>query len=146
MVSLLGMGYHLYTDSWYTAVSLAESLLYEGTNLTGTVWGNQKYLPKGVKQKLLKGDSIAYHKEKLVCVGWQNKKHVILLSAEGLSKMITYNSTCNREHQCPEIVPNYNLHMGGVDLSEHLMCYMFWGERRTIRWNKVFFSQYLVEY
>ena len=30
-----------------------------------------------------------------------------------------------REHQCPEIVPNYNLHMGSVDLSEHLMCYVF---------------------
>ena len=72
MGPLLGMGYHLYTDNWYTTVPLAESLLSEGTNLTGTVWGNQKYLPKGV--------------------GWQDKKHEILLSTEGLSKMITYTS------------------------------------------------------
>ena len=82
MGPLLGMGYHLYT---------------EGTNLTGTVRGNRKYLPKGVKHKLSKGDSIAYRKEKLVCVGWQDKKHVILLSTEGLSKMITYTSKRNRE-------------------------------------------------
>ena len=125
----------MYTDNWYTAVPLAESLLFEGTNLKCTVQGNQKYLPRGVKQKLLKGNSIAYCKEKLVCVGWQDKKHVILLSTEGSSKMITYNSKRNREHQCPEIVCNYNLHMGGVNLSD-MRCYMFLDEHRTIRWSK----------
>ena len=96
----------------------------EVTNLPGTVQGNQKYLTKGVKQKLSKRDSIAYRKEKLVCVGWQDKKHVILLSTEGLSKIVTYNSKRNREHRCPEIVSNYNLHMGGVDLSDR-RCYVF---------------------
>ena len=40
MGPLLGMGYHLYTDNWYTAVPLAEALLSEGTNLKGTVRGN----------------------------------------------------------------------------------------------------------
>ena len=118
MGHLLGMGYHLYTDNWYTAMLLAESLLSEDTNLTGTVWGNWKYLSKGVKQKLLKGDSIAYCKQKLVCVGWQSKKHMILLSTESSSKMITYTSKRSREHQCPEIVRNYNLHTGGVNLSD----------------------------
>ena len=37
MGHLLGMGYHLYTDNWYTAMLLAESLLSEDTNLAGTV-------------------------------------------------------------------------------------------------------------
>ena len=139
MGPLLGMGHHLYTDNWYTAVPLAEALLSGSTNLTGTVRGNRKYLPKGVKQKLSKGDSIAYRKEKLVCVGWQDKKHVILLSTEGSSKMITYTSKRNREHQCPEIVRNYSLHMVGVDVSD-MRCYMFLDERGTIRWSKrVFF-------
>ena len=45
MAPLLGQGYHLFTDNWYTAVLLAESLLLEGTNLTGTVRSNRKYLP-----------------------------------------------------------------------------------------------------
>ena len=58
--------------------------------------------------------------------------------------MITYTSKRNREHQYLEIVHNYNLHMGDVDLSD-MRCYMFLDERRTIRWNKVF-SHYLVEY
>ena len=50
MAPLLGQGYHLFTDNWYTAVPLAESLLLEGTNLTGTVCSNRKYLPAGVKR------------------------------------------------------------------------------------------------
>ena len=162
MEPLLGMGWHLYTDNWYTAVPLAEPLLSKGSTLTGNVRGNRKYLPQGVSQKLSKGNSIAYRKEKLVCIGWQDKKHVILLSTKGLSKMINYTSQeqildcyyqkalhlgCsssprsasaskrNREHQCPEIVRNYSLHMGGADLSD-MRCYMFLDKRRTIRWNK----------
>ena len=40
---LLGIKYHLYTDNWYTALSVAEVLLSKGTNLTGTVRGYRKY-------------------------------------------------------------------------------------------------------
>ena len=115
-------------------------MLLEGTNLTGTVCSNRKYLPAGVKKKLAKGETVAFRKNRLLCMGWQDKKHVILISTEGSSKMITYTSKQNHEHQVPEIVRDYNLFMGGVDLSD--MCiYMFLDERRTIRWNKkVFFT------
>ena len=40
----------------------------------------------------------------------------------------------------PELVRDYNLHMGGVDLGD-MRTYIFLDERRTIRWNKkVFFT------
>ena len=52
MAPILGQGYHLFIDNWYTAVSLAESWLLEGTNLTDTVCSNRKYLPASVKKKL----------------------------------------------------------------------------------------------
>ena len=40
----------------------------------------------------------------------------------------------------PELVRDYNLHMGGVDLSD-MRTYIFLNERRTVRWNKkVFFT------
>ena len=104
MAPLLGQGYHLFTDNWYTAVPLAESLLLEGTNLTGTVRSNRKYLPAGVKKKLSKGEAVAFRKNRLLCMGWQDKKHVILISTKRSSKMITYTSKRNQEHQVPEIV------------------------------------------
>ena len=104
MEPLLDMGYHLYTDNWYTAIPLAEFLSSRNTNITGTVRVNRKFLPAGVKQKLPKGDSVAFRKNNLLCIGWHDKKHVILLSTEGSSKMITYTSKRNREHTKPELV------------------------------------------
>ena len=41
MAPLLGQEYHLFTDNWYIAAPLAEPLLLEGTNLTGTVCSNR---------------------------------------------------------------------------------------------------------
>ena len=73
-----------------TAVPLAESLLLKGTNVTGTVRLNRKYLPADVKKKLVK--RLAFRKNRLLCMGWQHKKHVILISTEGSSKMITDTS------------------------------------------------------
>ena len=40
-------------------------------------------------------------------MGWQDKKHGILISTEGSSKMITYTSKQNCEHNAPEIVQDY---------------------------------------
>ena len=104
MAPLLCQGYHLFKDIWYTAVSLAESSLLEGINLTDTVCSNRKYLPAGVKKKLAKSEVVAFRKNRLLCMGWQDKKHVILISTEGSSKMITYTIKRKREHQVPEIV------------------------------------------
>ena len=97
MAPLLGQGY-VFKDNWYTAVPLAESLLLEGINMTGTACSNIKYLPAGVKKKLAKSETVACRKNRLLCTGWQDKKHVILIS------MITYTSKQNCEHHVPEIV------------------------------------------
>ena len=102
MAPLLGQGYHLFTGNSYTAVPLAESLLLEGTNLTGTVCSNRKYLPAGVKKKLAKGETFAFRKSRFLCMGWKDNE--ILISTEESPKMITYTSKRNREHHAPEIV------------------------------------------
>ena len=113
-------------------------LLSRNTNITGMVHANRTFLPAGVKQKLPKGDSIAFRKTGVLYFGWHDKKYVILLSTEGSSKMIT--SKQNQEYTMPELVRDYNLHMGGVDLGD-MRTYIFLDERRTIRWNKkVFFT------
>ena len=90
MQPLLDMGYHLFTNNLYTAVPLAEFLSSRNTNITGTVRVNRTFLPVGPKQKLPKRGSIAFRKNNLLCIGWHDKKHVILLSTAGSSTMATY--------------------------------------------------------
>ena len=57
--------------------------------------------------------------------------------------MITHTSKRKHEHQVPEIAGDYNLFMGGVDLSD-MPIYMFLDERRTIGWNKKVFLGRLI--
>ena len=83
---------------------------------------------------------MAFRKGKLLCIGWQDKKHVIMLTTEESSNIITYNSKRNREHTVPAVLRDYNLHMGVVDLND-MRAYMFLDEMTTMRWNKkVFFT------
>ena len=116
----------------YMAVPLAEFFLSRKRNITGTVC--MSFLPAWVKRKLPKGDSIAFRKNNVLCIGWHDKKHVILLSTEGSSKMITYTSKRNQEHTMPELVRDYNLHMGGW-LNQDLLTKVFpviWKSRNAI--------------
>ena len=47
----------MYTDNWYTSVSLANELLSRSTNLVGTLRSNRKFNPKEViNAKLKKGE------------------------------------------------------------------------------------------
>ena len=68
MAPFLSQGYHLFTDNSYTAVPLAELLLLERTNLTGTVCSNRKYPSAGVKKKLTKGETVAFRENRLHCM------------------------------------------------------------------------------
>ncbi|KAK8759488.1 hypothetical protein V5799_018670 [Amblyomma americanum] len=57
-----GSGYHLYTDRFYTSPMLAEELLLQRVQLTGTVMPNRKQMPQQVKKKLKKGEVAAFRK------------------------------------------------------------------------------------
>nr|CAH7757264.1 unnamed protein product [Callosobruchus chinensis] len=50
---LLGEGRTLYTDNFYTSITLAQTLLNRNTHLVGTLRKNRKNLPKSVSTKTL---------------------------------------------------------------------------------------------
>ena len=84
--------------------------------------------PSGVKQRLSEGNSVAYSKNNIVCIGWQDKKNIILLSTEGSAKMETHTSNRNQDHTSLQLVCEYDLHMGGVYLHD-MRTYLFLHER-----------------
>ncbi|KAL4132575.1 hypothetical protein QTP88_009699 [Uroleucon formosanum] len=56
----LDKGRTMYTDNWYTSVTLANQLLNRSTNLVGTLRSNRKFNPVSVvKAKLKKAEIIS---------------------------------------------------------------------------------------
>ena len=137
---LLGYGYHMYTDNYFTSIPLAMYLYIHRTYLTGTTRCNRVGLPEPVRRKLAKkGDVMNYRRGPLLACAFEDKKHVIILSTHGTGRTGEYTSKRNRKRVTPGCVHQYNKYMGGVELSD-MRIYCFQDERRTIRWNiKVFF-------
>ena len=137
---LLGYGYHMYTDNYFTSIPLAMYLYIHRTYLTGTTRSNRVGLPEPVRGKLAKnGDVVNYRRGPLLACAFEDKKHVIILSTHGTGRTGEYTSKRNRKRVTPGCVHQYNKYMCGVDLSD-MRIYCFQDERRTIRWNiKVFF-------
>ena len=83
----LNKGYTVGIDNLYTDPRLFEVLLENGTDAIGTVRANKRYLPNGIKVKRLQRGYcrfwykiITKGKKGIMCVMWQDKKTVRLMS------------------------------------------------------------------
>ena len=81
MLPLLGKGYRLYVDNFYTSIRLFQTLFLHKTLACGTICSNRKEFPKQlVQQKLTLGQSPAMCHDKLPAVKFTDKKDVYMLS------------------------------------------------------------------
>lgn len=137
---LLGKGYCLYTDNFYTSVTMADLLNQQQTDIVGTVRLNRKDLPKYVKEtKLKKGETVSAYRNKVIVLKWKDKKDVTLLSSIHDNSMQTTTTKRGKEKQKPQLVASYNAHMGGVDLSDNLICHYTTAKNRMKKYyRKVF--------
>lgn len=119
---LLNKGFHLFTDNFYTKPVLADYLYDNGTLLTGTIRSNSKGLPKDIgKLQVSVGECKAYRDDKKLVIAFQDKKTqrkpVLALSTAHSAKMVT-KTIRNKVKTKPEMIMDYNLKMGGVDISD----------------------------
>lgn len=134
---LLDQGYCLTTDNFYSCPRLAEILIRRKTDTYGTIKANRKELPPQIKkQKLRKGEIIAYQRGKLLALKWKDKKDVCLLS--------TVHSTTIENNKL-RLVTDYNNTMGGVDrIDQQLSYYPIVRKRGKKYYKKIFF--HMVDY
>ncbi len=73
MDGLQGVGHHLFTDRFYTSVSLLDKLGSHNTSKTGTIMSNRRHLPPAIKGvKLQKGETKSFtHGQNLSCLEGQ---------------------------------------------------------------------------
>lgn len=87
----LDEGRTMFTDNWYTSVSLAHKLLSRSTNLVGTLRSNRKFTPEDViNAKLKKGEIKSSQNEyNIVVMKWKDKRDVLMLPTKHKDNLVT---------------------------------------------------------
>ena len=142
----LDQGRHVFTDRYYSSISLAQALKTRATSFTGTMNKNHTDLPDKIqgRYRLADGEVMAFRIGDLLALTWRaekKKKTVIMLSTNSSAAIITIplRRASAEAKVKPVVVHTYNQHMNGVDIADkHSTYYSFL--RKTVKWwRKLFF-------
>ena len=137
--NLLGKGHHVYMDNYYSSPDLFWELHKKECFACGTCRKNRKNLPKAVTAAKLKrkGDYVFRRDGPLLCLKWQEKKDVLMLSTihEAIFVETGRVDRLGNKIEKPEAVYYYCSRMGGVDLSDQLLKY-FSFLRKSTKWSR----------
>ena len=139
---LLGKGYTIYLDNWFSSPDLYLQLHGRRTNVVGTARQNRHDMPKDLRTlKLKKGEVISRSCDKgLLALVWRDKKDVRMLSTAHTAEMVDSGKR-NRKGDAvikPKCVIDYNRGMKGVDLADQLAS-SHRSVRKSIKWYKKVF-------
>lgn len=140
--NVLNKGHSLFTDNWYTSIRLMEDLIKMKVFVTGTVRKNAVRLPKAiVNAKYSVGQVRCARLGPILFTAYREKqsqkKPITLLSNAANAGMVSYSNSKGKEFTKPGVIKIYNIGMGGVDLSDKMVCH-YAAERCSNRyWIKV---------
>jgi hypothetical protein len=147
----LGTGYHLYVDNYYTSGQLFKDLYERGIFAAGTIRMNRSGFPpqlRSLVKREKRGTWRWVRDDKCLYVVWKDSVDCALLSTfhSGQDKQQTVQRKSKVGSRnlisCPSIVPDYNKHMGGVDLFDQMTSF-YAVLRRVYCWPIVFLYNFL---
>ncbi|KAJ8928102.1 hypothetical protein NQ314_019363 [Rhamnusium bicolor] len=117
----------VYFDNYFSSLDLLEKLKAKNTLACGTIKSDRVGLPKQMKpdKEMTRGD-IDYRVSKMdvTYCKWHDNRVVHLISNYHGTKSTTVKRMqkdgSRKDIACPEIVPDYNRYMGGVDRADRL--------------------------
>ena len=140
--NLLGKGYRLFIDNYYTSYEITSCLLQNKTDSVGTLRRDRKHLPKAVTDKNLKlkvGERKVRYESKtgIMCTRWKDKKDVFTMSTcveDGILQV----RRAGQPKDIPKVIDTYNKNMGGVDRSDQMLTSYEIERKRVKKWYKKF--------
>ncbi|KAF7646266.1 hypothetical protein LDENG_00190600 [Lucifuga dentata] len=147
LLQLLGKGYHLYVDNFYTSPALFTKLSAKGLCACGTI---RQTSNNDVPKKAVRGDLRWLRKDSLLFVKWKSTREVTLCSTfhtaytgKTVRRRVKEAGRWQvRDIPTPDVVIDYNRYMGGVDLSDALIQY-YSVLGKTMHWYKTLFFHFL---
>lgn len=153
--NLLGTGYKLYVDNFYTSPALFRDLRQKKISACGTIRTSGKGFPRttnnALNSKSPRGSIRWIREDPLVFVQWKDTRDVFMCSSmhtahgqDTIQRKIKDDAGCWRTVPVPipPAIKDYNKHMGGVDLSDQLIGF-YEVIHKTKKWYKTFFYHFV---
>ncbi|XP_048753373.2 piggyBac transposable element-derived protein 3-like [Ostrea edulis] len=139
---IIGLGHHIYCDSFFTSPDLFLQLWREDTYACGTVRANRKGLPKDIGTTELKeqGRNVTKQKGSMRVNVWQDKKNITILHTNGEDTSVNRKQKdgSTKNVPCPKAVKLYNQYMNDVDHTDQLRS-AYNTVRKALKWLKYLF-------
>ncbi|XP_039512577.1 piggyBac transposable element-derived protein 4-like [Pimephales promelas] len=151
---VLGSGYHVYMDDFYTSPKLLTDLFAMKFGACGTYRDSREDFPQSSSNSLTKKStrgSIRWIRDgPLVCVKWMDKQEVSVCSTIHAAytggrvqrQVKAHDKRRTKSFPCPAPVAAYNQHMTGGDPSDQLLQY-YTAQHKTMKWYRKVFLQFL---
>ena len=134
-----GRGHKLYMDNYFTSPDLFDDLATKQIYCCGTVRPKRKGMPQDFGPKrMARGDLQVRTRGDLTAILWRDKRDVRVLT--NIHAAPAEGNFCNTNGKAikPQIVADYNRHMGYVDKGDR-MANTYSINRRTWKWTKKLF-------